>query len=126
MYVVMTTAELFQYTGYWRGIDGTEDSGVEDNFGWNGRDLESESTGISRSELDAFEICVPEYAARRMGILAPRGEYWISRAVEGSGSASEPAPKALPPARPLPRKGEPVQLQLISTPANLEDASCSP
>ena len=125
MYVVMTTAELFQYTGFVAGIDGTDDTGVQDTFGWDGRELETESTGISQSELDAFEICVPERVARRMGILAPRGEYWISRAVEGGGSASKPGPKALPPARPLPRKGEPVQLQLVPIPADLDDLSCS-
>ncbi len=124
MYVVMTTAELFQYAGFVAGIDGTDRTGVQDAFGWDGRNLETESTGISQSELDAFEICVPEHVARRMGILAPRGEFWISRAVEGDGTASKPGPKALPPKRPLPRKGEPVQLQLIATSPDQQDASC--
>lgn len=116
MYVVMTTAELFQFTGFVSGIDGTERTGVQDTLGWDGRDLETENTGISQSELDAFEICLPEYLARRMGILAPRGEWWISRAVEGSGSASKPGPKAMAPDRELPEKGKPVQLQLVPGP----------
>ncbi len=113
MYVVMTTAELFQYTGYWRGIDDTYDSGVEKCLGWDFRSLDPEYTGISKSELDAFEICIPESVARRMGILAPRGEFWIRRAVESGESASKSVPQAMPPTRPLPHKGEPVQLELV-------------
>ena len=125
MYVVMTTAELFQYTGCWAGISGTEDSGVEDNLGWDYRSLEPEYTGISKSELDAFEICLPERVARRMGILAPRGEYWIKRAVENGEWPSSQVPQAIPPTRPLPCKGEPAQLQLVPRCVDLKDKLCS-
>ncbi len=104
MYVVMTTAEIFQYASRYGN------SGIEENLGWDAQDLETESTGISQSELAAFEICVPEYRARRMGILAPRGEYWISRTVERDAVGERmPIPWAMCPDRPLPSKGEPVQ-----------------
>lgn len=120
MYVVMTTAELFQYVGFIAGIDSTGASGDEDIFGWDYRDLETESTGISQSELDAYEICIPERIARQKGILAPRGEDWIRRAVEAGERG--PIPKAMPPNRPPPEKGKPVQLQLVPIPADQDDS----
>ena len=130
MYVVMTTAELFQYTGFITGIDGTENTGVRALFGWGGRDLAT-FTGISQSELDAFEICIPERVARRLRILAPRGEFWISQAV-GSSKWPEsgewplkPVPEAIAPDRPLPEKGKPFQLQLVPSPVDQDDFSCS-
>ena len=131
MYVVMTTAELFQYTGYWRGFDGREESGVEDTLGWDFRELETENTGISQSELDQFEICLPSRIARRMGILAPRGEFWIKRAVDGGAClecgywTASPVPQAIAPDRPLPSKGEPVQLRLVPIPGDQDDSPCS-
>jgi len=103
MYIVMTIGELGLHAGY--GED------VLDRFGWDHRNLEPESTGISADELDEFEICVPEAVARRFGIVADRGERWISRFLNYRNCFIIPQAEA--PRRKLPTKEEPVRRELF-------------
>ena len=103
MYIVMTIGELGLHAGY--GED------VLDRFGWDYRNLEPESTGISADEIDEFEICVPEAVARDFGIIADRGERWISRFLNYPDDFIIPQAKA--PERELPTKEEPIPQELF-------------
>ena len=104
MYIVMTIGELGLHAGF--GCD------VLDRFGWDYRNLSPECTGISDEELDKFEICIPEAVARDFGIVADRGERWISRFLNYPDNFTIPQAEA--PKRELPTKDEPVHQELFS------------
>jgi len=103
MYVVMTIGELGLHAGY--------ELDVFDRLGWDYRDLNPEWTGICGEELDKFEICVPEAVARDFGIIADRGERWISRFLNYADDFIIPQAEA--PRRKLPTKEEPVPQELF-------------
>ena len=98
MYVVMTIGELELHAGL--SLD------VMDRLYWDPHQLLPEYTGISDEELDRFEVCIPESVARDFGIIADRGERWISRFLNWRADIMIPQAKA--PKRKLPTKEEPV------------------
>ena len=103
MYVVMTIEELWMNCG----LSDT----VCDTFGWDVRDLDEEYRGIPWEELKAFEVCMDGPTARRLGLLCPRGEFWIERLLTLPGEkyyAWADLPK-----RELPDGGHPYRKKLV-------------
>lgn len=81
MYVVLTLAELELYAGWFSGWNGECHTGIDDALGYDFRDFDSTiHKKVPREVFDACEITLSEWQARKFGILAPRGEYWIKNA----------------------------------------------